>query len=156
MVVILFGLLAAAHVLLSLVFRSRSKAPRQKSLRKKATRTMPPTISLRYKSQKKNSKGWIFFLGLVDPSRNKSALTAYFAIILGDQDISVHFRIQIYNCNLHTTIHSFTIPSFHITVREKKSYCCFFLNPNHPISENLSIHIYTGSYKKKGSTFITL
>jgi len=34
------------------------------------------------KAQKK-TRSWIFFLGLVDPSRNRLALTAYFAIILG-------------------------------------------------------------------------
>ena len=40
----------------------------------------PPTISPRYKCHKKN-RCWIFVLGLVDPSRNRLASTAYFAII---------------------------------------------------------------------------
>ena len=43
----------------------------------------PPAISPRYKSPKKNNQGLDFFLGLGDPSWNRLASTAYFAIILG-------------------------------------------------------------------------
>ena len=39
-----------------------------------------PKISPRYKSPKKPGAGYLF-LGLVDPSRNRLASTAYFAII---------------------------------------------------------------------------
>ena len=49
---------------------SRSKAPIQK----------PPYNKPRYKSTKK-TRDWIFFLGLVDPSQNRLASTAYFTII---------------------------------------------------------------------------
>ena len=56
------------------------KAPRQKASDKSHPDKNPQTVSPRYKSQKKIGVG-IFFLGLVDRSRNRLASTAYFAII---------------------------------------------------------------------------
>ena len=56
----------------------------QKPPDKKPPDKSSPTISPRYKSpppKKSKNRGWILFLGLVDPSRNLLASTAYFTII---------------------------------------------------------------------------
>ena len=41
----------------------------------------PPTISPQYESPEKKKPGAGFFLGLVDPNRNRLASTAYFVLI---------------------------------------------------------------------------
>ena len=68
-------------------FRFQVKAPRQKTPRQKPPGQKPSDNKPWYKSPKKNQGLDIFFLGLVDPSRNRLVSTAYFptisSIILG-------------------------------------------------------------------------
>ena len=112
------------------------KPPRQKATGQKPPGKSSPTISPRYKSPKK-TKGWIFFLGFVDPSRDRLASTSYFAIIssiilgnfLAEGFCLGGFLSGAFCRGLLTGYPQNDQPYFQILVKLTRLYICVFGHP---------------------------